>query len=549
MKKNILLLFLLVSFYFVSAQQTHPPLPVTKNKLVIIAHRGDHTKVAENTVESVKEAIKSGADYVEIDLRTSKDGFLVLQHDKTVDRMTNGTGNVKDLTLDELKKLVVASKKNPSRKTYRVPTFDEVLKAAKNKINIYLDFKDADVAQTWQQIQDAGMEKQVAVYVNSVQQYKDWRKIAPSVPVITSAIEQVKTKEALAVFLDQVSIEVLDNAYDTAMITTANDNHVEVWLDAESEDEGPEIWKPILEKGVQGIQTDHPKALVDYLQKNGWRDGKGREIGKEDPYEKYKKKNYREFKNIKYGNAPDNQNTIDAYIPKDMQPGAKVIVYIHGGGWSGGDKAEFPKNLIEELVGKRGYVLASMNYRLVTDTSNRFPAQMEDVKKVIELISKNAKKYQYNGDEYTLIGGSAGAHMAMLYAYGYDEKKQVKTVIDLWGPTDLTDKSVRPDGSDADKTVIKFLGEKDVNAQIAKDASPAYHLTKESAVPTILFHGGKDPLVDVSQAKNLYKKLQELNVAAQLEIYPEEKHGVGPAAAIDVFAKMIAWLEKYYPSK
>ena len=93
------------------------------------------------------------------------------------------------------------------------------------------------------------------------------------------------------------------------------------------------------------------------------------------------------------------------------------------------------------------------------------------------------------------------------------------------------------------------MGEKDENAQIAKDASPAYHLTKETAVPTILFHGGQDPLVNVSQAENLYKKLQALGIPAQLEIYPDEKHGVGPAAAVDVFSKTFAWLEKYYPAK
>jgi glycerophosphoryl diester phosphodiesterase len=549
MKRNILLLGFLLSFCFASAQDAHAPLPSSKNNLIVIAHRGNHVNVPENTLASIKQAIKAGADYVEVDLRTSSDGYMVLQHDKTVDRMTDGKGNVKDLTLAELKKLKVADKNNPSRKTYRIPTFDEVLKACKDKINIYLDFKDASVAETWKQIQEAGMEKQVAVYVNAVSQYKEWRQTAPGVPVIASAIEQVKDKDQLALFLNQVTLEVLDNVYDKDMIAVANDNNVAVWLDAESKDEGPEIWKPILDKGVQGIQTDHPQELVEYLNKNGLRNGTGKDIGKEDPYEKYKKKNYRELKNIKYGNAPNNQNTFDAYVPKDMQTGAKVIVYIHGGGWSSGDKTEFPKTMIDELVGKRGYVLASINYRLVTDSSNRFPAQVEDVKKVLELISKNAKKYQYNGDEFALMGGSAGGLLAMLYAYGYDEKKQVKTVVDFWGPTDLTDKAVRADGSDANNTVIRFVGAEEANAQITKDASPAYHLTQQTAVPTILFHGGKDPLVDVSQAKNLYKKLQELNVAAQLEIYPEEKHGLGPASLIDAFAKTLTWLDKYYPSK
>ena len=549
MKKTFLLLALWFCVANLFAQEKTASLPKTKYNLVVIAHRGDHTKVPENTIASLKEAIKSGADYAEIDLRTTKDGYLVLQHDATVDRMTNGTGKIKDLTLSEIQQLKVNNKNKPSKKTYRIPTFEEVLKTCKNKINIYLDFKDADVAETFRQIQAAGMENQVAVYVNSIPQYKQWREIAPKIPLITSVIEGITHKEQLSFFLGQASIEALDNIYDTGMIATANDNEVAVWMDVESDDESPEIWDAALSKGIQGIQTDHPKALVEYLDKNGLRNGRGRDLTQADPYAKYRSRSYRELKNIKYGDAPDGQNTFDAYIPKNIQPGAKVIIYIHGGGWSGGDKSEFPKQLIEELAGKRGYVVVSMNYRLVKDNTNRFPAQIEDVKKLVAFISKNAKRYEYNGNEYALMGGSAGGHLAMLYAYGYDENKQVKTVVDLWGPTDLTDKAVRPDGSDADNTVIRFLGEKDVNAQITKDASPSWHLTKETAVPTILFHGGKDPLVNVSQAKNLYQKLQEMNVPSALEIYPEEKHGVSPAAAVDVFAKMLSWLDKYYPAR
>ena len=548
MRRIYLILFLLLSTCFVFSQQK-ALLPETKYKLAVIAHRGNHVKVPENTLESVKAAIKSGADYVEIDLRTTKDGYLVIHHDATVDRMTNGTGNVKDLTLAEIQQLKVADKNKPTKKTYRVPTFAEILKAAKGKINIYLDFKDADVTETYKQIQEAGMEKQVVVYVNKIPQYKEWRKTAPGMPLITSVIEEVKNKEQLTFFLGQGTIEVLDNIYDREMVAAANDNGVAVWLDVQSDHEGADDWNQALQKGIQGMQTDYPEALIAYLNKNGLRNGLGKDLTKEDPYAKYKKKTYRELKNIKYGKAPGDKNMLDAYIPKNLLPNARVIVYIHGGGWTRGDKSEFPPQLIEELAGKRGYLVVSMNYRLVKDGQNRFPAQMEDVKKALEFLSKNANKYEYNGNEYALMGGSAGAHLAMLYAYRYDEKKQIKTVIDLWGPTDFTDKSVRPDGSNADNIVINFLGEKDENAQIAKDASPAYHLTKETAVPTILFHGGQDPLVNVSQAENLYKKLQALGIPAQLEIYPEEKHGVGPAAAVDVFSKTFAWLEKYYPAK
>jgi dipeptidyl aminopeptidase/acylaminoacyl peptidase len=173
---------------------------------------------------------------------------------------------------------------------------------------------------------------------------------------------------------------------------------------------------------------------------------------------------------------------------------------------------------------------------------------MEDVSKLFSFIAASAKKYHFNGNEIALMGGSAGGLMAMLYAYGYDSAKQVKTVIDFWGPTDLADRAVRADNKDADAKVTNLLGESDVTAKICFDASPYYRLTKETGVPTILFHGGKDPLVPVSQADKMYRKLLALNIPAQYEYYPEEKHGMKGAAGVDVFVKTLAWLKKYFPA-
>src|SRR4051794_26964468 len=82
------------------AQDLLSPLPLVKNGFVVISHRGNHVSVPENTLASLEAAIASGADYAEIDLRTTKDGFLVLSHDASVDRMTDGKGNVKDFRLE-----------------------------------------------------------------------------------------------------------------------------------------------------------------------------------------------------------------------------------------------------------------------------------------------------------------------------------------------------------------------------------------------------------------------------------------------------------------
>lgn len=519
-------------------------LPISQHKLVVIAHRGNHVNVPENTLAAYEEAIKSGADYVEVDLRTSQDGILVIHHDDSVDRMTNGTGKVKEKTAAELQKLQIKNNKPTDTAVHRIPTFNEVLKLCKNRINIYLDFKDADVAETWKQIQAEGMEKQVVVYLNKIPQYKQWRNIAPNMPLMTSLIGDVKDKDQLRFFLGQVKIEVLDNVYDKDMVQAAQENGVAVWLDVQSPTEGQEAWDNALQKGVAGVQTDHPEELVSYLKSKGWREGLDKTTTNVP-----KKPSYELLLDVPYGYADGKDNLLDAYYPSDHNNNTKVIVYIHGGSWNRGDKSEFPKLLIDDLVGKKGYMVVSINYRLVKDGKNLFPAQIEDVKKAIAFLSSKAARYGFDGNEFALMGGSAGAHLAMLYAYKHDPKKQVKTVINLWGPTDLTDKSVRADGSDANNTVIRFLGEADPKAQICIDASPLLHLTKESAVPTISFHGVEDPLVNVSQAENLHKKLQSLGVLTQLELYPKEKHGIESAAAVDVFAKINTWLDKQYPAK
>ena len=95
---------------FLTLQST--PLPKTKHKLVIIAHRGSHLKVPENTLAAYENAIKEGADYVEVDLRTTKDGYLIIMHDESITRMTGIKGQIKDLNYSDIRNL----KLNPAVK-------------------------------------------------------------------------------------------------------------------------------------------------------------------------------------------------------------------------------------------------------------------------------------------------------------------------------------------------------------------------------------------------------------------------------------------------
>lgn len=261
----------------------------------------------------------------------------------------------------------------------------------------------------------------------------------------------------------------------------------------------------------------------------------------------YAQQDYKKLADIPYS-KDSKDNTFDAYIPTGHAQ-SKVIVYLHGSGWTGGDKDEFPKQLVEELVGKRKYIVVSANYRLIKDGKNRFPTQMEDVKKLLAFLSGQAGKFNFDGSNFALMGGSAGGHLAMLYAYGYDTDKQVKTVVDFWGPTDFTNLAERSSNPLANDKIVNLLGENNPQAPINTVASPIHRLTASTAVPTLLFHGGQDPLVPVDQANRLYAKLQELQVPAEYNFYENEKHGMKGLAALDVLQKTINWLERYFPNK
>jgi acetyl esterase/lipase len=250
--------------------------------------------------------------------------------------------------------------------------------------------------------------------------------------------------------------------------------------------------------------------------------------------------------NLVYGNAPDHRNELDIYLPSKHSRKTPMVVFIHGGFWSKGGKHQLPKPLIELLVGEMGYSMASINYRFVKKGANKYPTQMDDVSQALQFLSIKADSIGYKKKSFALIGASAGAHLALMYAYANDPKKMTKAVVDIVGPTDLSDSITRGRQGMADAAISYFLGNPDAKAEIAKTSSPIFQLTKKTGVPTIIFHGEDDELVDVRQAKNLHTKLSQLGIKTELVLYPKETHEMKKSLP-DVFIKTADWLKKVYP--
>lgn len=110
-----------------------------------IAHRGASGHAPENTLAAFDKAVKMKADFFELDVQMSKDGHLVVIHDATVDRTTDGTGRVGDLTLKELKRLDAGSWFGPEFAGERIPTLEEVLDRYRGKIGILIEIKNPEL--------------------------------------------------------------------------------------------------------------------------------------------------------------------------------------------------------------------------------------------------------------------------------------------------------------------------------------------------------------------------------------------------------------------
>lgn len=259
------LFFLLIPFLVFMESK----IPISKHAFIVIAHRGNHENAPENTILAFKNAVAIGADYVEVDLRTTKDSQLVVMHDATLDRMTDAKGLVSQFTQDSLRKMKVYNKIHPEFGFHSIPLFEEVLAECKGRIYIYLDFKNASVKQTYQLLLKYQMEKQVVVYINSVNQLLEWNNLAPQIPLMVSLPDNVQNRVSLEKFATQYSFDILDGnfqQYNSELVKTAKDLNKPIWADIQSPNEGILQWDQAIGLGIVALQTDHPSSLIAYLK-------------------------------------------------------------------------------------------------------------------------------------------------------------------------------------------------------------------------------------------------------------------------------------------
>jgi len=260
-------------------------------------------------------------------------------------------------------------------------------------------------------------------------------------------------------------------------------------------------------------------------------------------------------RDITYATVDGIELKLDVYEPKERGDEAMpILVFIHGGGWRTGDKLGGARFM--PAVVNAGYIGFSINYRL-TDVA-KFPAQIHDCKSAIRWIRKNAKKFGADPNRIGVFGTSAGGHLSALLGTSGGIKalegnigvtgvpSDVQAVCDWFGPADLT--AITRNTFDPNNAVPKLLGGyPEEKPELARLASPISFVDANDP-PFLIIHGTEDPLVPIEQSRQLYRKLKNAGVPAELIEVPGGKHGnflrFGQESR-NLIAKMIEFFDRH----
>lgn len=256
-----------------------------------------------------------------------------------------------------------------------------------------------------------------------------------------------------------------------------------------------------------------------------------------------------ETKDIEYGRVGGKALLLDMYLPKNLDKPAPALMFIHGGGWKKGSRADYRYYTIR--MAEAGYAAFTISYRLSGEAT--FPAALEDCKCAVRWIRANAAKHNVDPGRIAVIGGSGGAHLAMLAGYtdapelegkGGNEgiSSRVHAVVNFYGPSDLTTERAREFGD-----VIAFLGKPYAeDSKLYELASPMFHV-KPGLPPTLIIHGTIDELVPIDQSAQLAQRLRAAGVPCEFDPIPGWPHTMDLAKPINerFLYDMRKFFEKY----
>lgn len=221
--------------------------------------------------------------------------------------------------------------------------------------------------------------------------------------------------------------------------------------------------------------------------------------------------NEQKIYNLQYGDQK--KQKMDIFLPANYAKDKPAVIIVHGGAWKRGNKEHMI--MIQKYLHQKNIPTININYRLVKRNVT-YKMQLEDIDSAIQKFNQFSQKTQLPDNQFIILGESAGAHLALLY--GYQNPETITKIISLSGPTDFYSKKFLETTYSryALLTIEDVVGaefNRENIDQKFKEASPIYQVTN---VPTLIFQGDQDLLVNRRQGLALDSVLTEKNIEHKL---------------------------------
>ncbi|WP_027378260.1 alpha/beta hydrolase [Chryseobacterium daeguense] len=229
--------------------------------------------------------------------------------------------------------------------------------------------------------------------------------------------------------------------------------------------------------------------------------------------------NEQKIYNLKYGEHK--KQKMDVFLSSGYTENSPVVVIVHGGAWKYGRKEHMIH--IQKMLFKNNIPSINMNYRLVSKKIT-YREQLEDIDSVIKKFNSLAQNAELQPDNYIILGESAGGHLALLY--GYQNPDHIKKIISLSGPTDFYSREYLSSfySKYSSPTIQKAVGEKFYRKNLSEEFKKASPIANISNVPTLIFQGNQDFLVNQKQGLALDSALSARNIPHKLVFMENSGH-------------------------
>ncbi len=256
-------------------------------------------------------------------------------------------------------------------------------------------------------------------------------------------------------------------------------------------------------------------------------------------------------RDIVYGDGGGRPLKLDLVLPQpEPEKPLPLIVFIHGGGWRGGDKAG-GVGRVAPLVATGNYVGATVGYRLSGEAT--WPAQIHDCKAALRWLRANAQRYHIDPDRIGVWGSSAGGHLVNMLGTSGDfealegaggspgHSTRVRCVVPFCGPTNFLAPQLLESGRRPSAVDLLLGGPIEERRELAREASPITYVSADDP-PFLLLHGTADPIVPFEQAEMFHDALKEAGVDVTLVRIVGGSHAVG---GDEVMRRVAAFFEKH----